>query len=250
MDAGQREAPVRYRAAAAIGAADREGGVKRRKRANGRGDETRMRILDAAERLIAAEGYATVSLRRITQAAGANIAAVNYYFESKHALLEAIFVRRIVPINAERMRLLEAALALPGAGREKLEAVVRAFVEPHLRLTREFGPGGTVVMQLLGRLSTDPEGKIEKLLLKQYDPIWRRFAAAFRALLPHLGKAAVYWRFYYLLGALYYLSSARQWLARRSERLCNPENVEEAIESLIPFLVGALTAPEGNAKPA
>ena len=224
--------------------------MKRRKRANGRGDETRARILDVAERLIAAEGYATVSLRRITQAAGANVAAVNYYFKSKHALLEAIFVRRIVPINAERMRLLEAALALPGAGREKLEAVVRAFVEPHLRLTREYGPGGTVVMQLLGRLSTDPEGKIEKLLLKQYDPIWRRFSAVFRGLLPHLGKATVYWRFYYLLGALYYLTSARQWLPRRSERLCNPENVEEAIESLVPFLVGALTAPEGKAKRA
>lgn len=221
--------------------------MKRRKPSNGRGDKTRARILDVAERLIAAEGYATVSLRRITQAAGANVAAVNYYFESKHALLEAIFVRRIVPINAERMRMLSDALASPGESAGKIEAVVRAFVEPHLRLTREFGPGGTVVMQLLGRLSTDPEGRIEKLLLKQYDPIWRRFAAAFRALLPHLGKATVYWRFYYLLGALYYLTSARQWLPSRSERLCDPGNVEEAIENLVPFLVGALTAPEGGA---
>jgi AcrR family transcriptional regulator len=221
--------------------------LSRRQRSNLRGLETRSRVLDTAERLIAAEGYATVSLRRITQAAGANVAAVNYYFESKHALLEAIFVRRIVPINKERMRMLDEALALPGKGSDKIEAVVRAFVEPHLRLTREFGPGGTVVMQLLGRLSTDPEGKIEDLLLKQYDPIWRRFAAAFRALLPHLRKATVYWRFYYLLGALYYLTSARQWLPSRSERLCDPGNVEEAIESLVPFLVGALTAPESGA---
>jgi AcrR family transcriptional regulator len=219
--------------------------LSRRQRSNSRGLETRTRVLDTAERLIAAEGYATVSLRRITQAAGANVAAVNYYFKSKHALLEAIFVRRIVPINQERVRMLDDALALPGQGSDKIEAVIRAFVEPHLRLTREFGPGGTVVMQLLGRLSTDPEGRIEKLLLKQYDPIWRRFAAAFRALLPHLGKASVYWRFYYLLGALYYLTSARQWLPRRSERLCDPGDVEEAIESLVPFLVGALTAPEG-----
>lgn len=219
--------------------------MKRRKRANGRGDETRARILDVAERLIAAEGYATVSLRRITQAAGANVAAVNYYFKSKHALLEAIFVRRIVPINEERMRMLAGALAVPGQGREKIEAVVRAFVEPHMKLAGEAGPGGTVVMQLLGRLSTDPEGKIEKLLLKQYDPIWRRFAAAFRALLPDLGKATVYWRFYFLLGSLYYLTSARQWLPSRSEGLCDPGNVDEAIESLVPFLVGALTAPQG-----
>jgi AcrR family transcriptional regulator len=231
-------------------AATGEGGVKRRKRSNGRGDETRARILDVAERLIAAEGYATVSLRRITQAAGANVAAVNYYFESKHALLEAIFVRRIVPINEERVRMLTEALARPKQGREKIEAVVRAFVEPHMKLAGDSGPGGTVVMQLLGRLSTDPEGKIEKLLLKQYDPIWRRFAEAFRALLPDLAKATVYWRFYFLLGSLYYLTSARQWLPSRSEGLCDPGDLDEAIESLVPFLVGALTAPEGTTKGA
>jgi AcrR family transcriptional regulator len=218
--------------------------VTARKRSNNRGDETRLRILDVAERLFAAEGYATVSLRRITQAASANVAAVNYYFKSKDALLEAIFIRRVVPINQERLRLLDAALAAKTSGASRLEAVVRAFVEPHLRLTREYGPGGTVVMQLLGRLSTDPERRIEKLLLKQYDPNWWRFAKAFQGLLPHLGKATIYWRFYYLLGSLYYLSSARQWLPSRSEKLCDPENVEEAIESIVPFLVGALAAPE------
>lgn len=220
--------------------------MTRRKRSNNRGDETRLRILDVAERLFAVEGYATVSLRRITKAAGANVAAVNYYFKSKDALLEAIFIRRVVPINEERLRLLEAALTAKTSGAARLEAAVRAFVEPHLRLTREYGPGGTVVMQLLGRLSTDPERRIEKLLLKQYDPNWWRFAEAFQALLPHLGKATIYWRFYYLLGSLYYLSSARQWLPSRSEKLCDPENVEDAIESLVPFLVGALAAPEGK----
>lgn len=223
-----------------------------RKRAGGRGDIARARILDTAERMFAADGYASVSLRQITTVARVNVAAVNYYFKSKDALLEAIFVRRIVPINLERVRLLDEALASPLEGAARLEAVVRAFVEPHLRLTREFGPGGTVVMQLLGRLSTDPEGRIDAMLLKQYDPIWRRFVKAFEALLPQLGKAAIYWRFYYLLGALHYLSSARQWLPSRSEQLCNPDSVDDAIESIVPFLVGALMAPEriGENRPA
>jgi len=220
--------------------------VAKKKRANSRGDVTRTRILDAAERLIAAEGYATVSLRRITFEARANIAAVNYYFKSKDALLEAIFIRRIVPINEERVRQLDACLAAGLKGQEKLECVVRAFVEPHLRLTREFGPGGTVVMQLLGRLSTDPERRIERVLLKQYDPIWWRFSEEFRTALPHLSKATVYWRFYYLLGALYYLTSARQWLPSRSEKLCDTDTIDDVIESIVPFLVGALAAPEGR----
>jgi AcrR family transcriptional regulator len=218
--------------------------VTTRGRRGGRGDATRTRILDAAEKLIASEGYATVSLRRITQEAKANVAAVNYYFKSKDALLEAIFVRRIVPINEERMRLLDACVASGVQGAERLEGIVRAFVEPHLRLTTEFGAGGTVVMQLLGRLSTDSGRRIERILLKQYDPIWWRFSKAFQEALPHLGRQTIYWRFYYLLGTLYYVTTARQWLPSRSEDLCHPERIEDVIRSMVPFLVGALMAPE------
>ncbi|MGE5147905.1 MAG: TetR/AcrR family transcriptional regulator, partial [Candidatus Eiseniibacteriota bacterium] len=190
--------------------------ARKGRRPGGRGDVTRTRILDAAEKLFALDGYATVSLRRITQEAKANVAAVNYYFKSKDALLEAIFVRRMVPINEERARLLDACLASDARGDERLEAIVRAFIEPHLRLTPEFGAGGTVVMQLLGRLSTDPGRRIERILLKQYDPIWWRFNEALREALPQLSKETIYWRFYYLLGTLYYLTSARQWLPSRS----------------------------------
>jgi AcrR family transcriptional regulator len=218
--------------------------VKKRKRSNSRGDVTRARILDVAERLFAAEGYANVPLRRITARARANIAAVNYYFKSKDALLEAIFVRRIVPINEERVRMLEACLASGAQGAARLEGIVRAFVEPHLKMTREFGPGGTVVMQLLSRLATDPGQRIERVLLKQYDPIWWRFSKAFRTALPELSKATVYWRFYYLLGTLYFLTGSRQWLPSRSEDLCHPERVDDAVRSMVPFLVGALAAPE------
>jgi AcrR family transcriptional regulator len=221
---------------------------KTRRRRDARGDATRTRILDAAEALFAVEGYATVSLRRITFKAKANVAAVNYYFKSKEALLEAIFVRRIVPINEERARLLDACLASGAGGQALLEGIVRAFVEPHLRMTSQFGPGGTVVMQLLGRLSTDPGRRIERILLKQYDPIWRRFSEAFRNVLPHLSRQTIYWRFFYLLGTLYFLTSARQWLPSRTENLCHPDNVDDVVGSMVPFLVGALTAPETSAE--
>ena len=221
---------------------------RRRTRRDLRGDATRARILDAAEALFADEGYATVSLRRITFKAKANVAAVNYYFKSKEALLEAIFVRRVVPINEERMRLLEACLASGARGPALLEGIVRAFVEPHLRMTAESGPGGTVVMQLLGRLSRDPGRRIERILLKQYDPIWRRFSQAFRDALPHLSRQTIYWRYFYLLGTLYFLTSARQWLPSRTENLCHPDQVDEVIESMVPFLVAALMAPESSAE--
>ena len=47
--------------------------------------DTRTRILDAAERLIAERGFHGVSLREITAAARANSAAIHYYFRRKEA---------------------------------------------------------------------------------------------------------------------------------------------------------------------
>ena len=58
--------------------------------------ETKERILDAAERLFADEGFAATSLRQITAEAGVNLAAVNYHFGSKESLLTAVFERRVV----------------------------------------------------------------------------------------------------------------------------------------------------------
>ena len=59
--------------------------------------ETVERILDAAEQLFAEKGFAETSLRLITSKAGVNLAAVNYHFGSKKALIQAVFSRFLGP---------------------------------------------------------------------------------------------------------------------------------------------------------
>lgn len=51
----------------------------------------RTRLLLAALRLFAQQGYAKTSIRAIAQAAQANVAAVSYYFGDKAALYSALF---------------------------------------------------------------------------------------------------------------------------------------------------------------
>ena len=51
----------------------------------------RSRLLLAALRLFAAQGYAKTSIRQITLAAQANIASVSYYFGNKAGLYRAVF---------------------------------------------------------------------------------------------------------------------------------------------------------------
>src|SRR6476659_8994593 len=49
-------------------------------------DTPRLRLLDAAGVAFAAQGFAGAPVRDICQAAGVNIAAVNYYFGDKERL--------------------------------------------------------------------------------------------------------------------------------------------------------------------
>jgi AcrR family transcriptional regulator len=67
------------------------------------GERARTSILDAAEDLFAREGPSAVTLRSIAAAADVNVAAVNYYFGSKERLFEEMFLRRVVPLNEERL---------------------------------------------------------------------------------------------------------------------------------------------------
>ncbi|HZV92115.1 MAG TPA: CerR family C-terminal domain-containing protein [Caldimonas sp.] len=55
------------------------------------GEPARERLLLAALRLFAEQGYAKTSIRQIAQAAGANVAAVSYYFGNKAGLYRAVF---------------------------------------------------------------------------------------------------------------------------------------------------------------
>ena len=69
--------------------------------------ETVERILDAAEVLFAERGFSETSLRTITSAAGVNLAAVNYHFGSKKALIQAVFERFLDPLVVEIERRIE-----------------------------------------------------------------------------------------------------------------------------------------------
>ena len=69
--------------------------------------ETKEQILDVAERMFAEEGVHGVSLRAIIAEAKVNLAAVHYHFGSKDALVEAVFERRVGPINEARLEWLD-----------------------------------------------------------------------------------------------------------------------------------------------
>src|SRR6186713_866044 len=88
--------------------------------------ETRTRILDAAEELFMLHGFEGTSMRLLTARAEVNLAAVNYHFGSKDALIEALFRRKLDPMNTARIAELdrleaEANARPPAPGGRALE---------------------------------------------------------------------------------------------------------------------------------
>src|SRR5580704_17595627 len=92
--------------------------------------DTKQKILDTAERLIAEQGYAATSLRHIIAEAGVNLAAIHYHFASKEDLLDHVIVRKAEPVNQERLARLDRLEQQSGSTPPPVKAVLTAFLRP------------------------------------------------------------------------------------------------------------------------
>jgi AcrR family transcriptional regulator len=176
-------------------------GKRHRASAGTPGERARTRILDTAEALFANEGPAAVTLRSIAAAADVNVAAVNYYFGSKDKLFEEMFLRRIVPLNEERLARL-AACVDAADGAPTLVDIVTAYVMPALQLTDVANDSARaiVVQYSLGRVLATPE--VNQMLARYYARVREAFVAALQHAVPHLAPHEVVWRYYWMGGSV------------------------------------------------
>lgn len=204
---------------------------------------TKSRILDAAERLFADKGFAATSLRNITAEAAVNLAAVNYHFGSKAGLVEAVFRRRVEPLNTGRLQQLAALELRGGDDARSVEAILRTFIEPALRMSRDADRGGAVFMRLLGRSYTEPSESIRRFMPELYREVKVRYGEALGRALPHLGQAELYWRMHFVVGTLAYTmagTDALQLLANCD--YCDPNDVEGVIRHVVTFVSAGMCA--------
>ena len=205
-------------------------------------DETRERLLDAAEHLFAEHGLEGPSLRSITAAAGTNLASVHYHFGSKEALVRAVFARRLEPLNEERLRLLAVVEDTTEDDKPDLEAIVEAFVAPSLRLIRDPAHGGKDFMCLMAQIHAETS-ELRLAIMEQFDNVLRRFADALSHALPHLPRAEIFWRFAFMVGSMACVLGHADTLKAQSDGLCDPSDVEGTIHRLVTFVSAGMRAP-------
>ncbi len=212
--------------------------------------DTKQRLLDAAERLFARQGFHATPLRDITAEAGANVAAVNYHFGSKEGMIEAVLARRLGPLNEERRERIEAVLraARQRGGRPEVAEVLRAFVEPTFRLLEQ-GPGGQNFAVLVGRVLAEPDPSLRAPFLRLVAPTFRFLYQALCEALPHLDPGVVFWRVNSALGAMGHTLRWTGGLGAEIGRSSLPPGVdpspgtETQTDRLVAFIAAGMEAP-------
>lgn len=208
-------------------------------------DSTKDRILAAAEELFARTGVARTSLRAITALARVNLAAVNYHFGSKEGLVEEVYRRRLEPLN--RARLANLDRLEKRARRPSLEEVLEAFMTPVASLVKDPAQGGPTVMRLLGQTHGEAQAPYKTWFAGEYKRVLERYHAALCRALPQLPPEDVRWRLQFLVGALTYPVAERQLVELVSGEAIDPDDVNQVVRRLLPFVAAGFRAPAGDA---
>ena len=122
--------------------------------------ETRERILSAAEQCFGDLGFSATTMRDITAAAGVNLASVNYHFGSKEALFHAVVDRALRVVREQRALRLEALHERDVE--PSLEELIDVIIGPVLAISDPATERGRSVARLLARGLTEPASDLQE----------------------------------------------------------------------------------------
>ena len=171
-------------------------------------------------------------LRGITTAADANLAAVNYHFGSKEALLEAVIVRRLDPLNEIRSGQLEA---LSAKGRTRPVNCLPAETSCERLSSRpcacvKQGSEAEDFIALIGRILAEPRGIAMTIFLQHMGPLMQRSVQALALSLPALSEQDLFWRMHFTLGSLSHIMRCHERHSMVPENVKVDVPVEDLIE--------------------
>ena len=165
-------------AAVDTGAAKR-GGKARSRRRRADGAASRERMLEAAGKLFASQGFVSVSTRALAKAARVNLSAIAYHFGDKEGLYREVLRRLIAdsePIMRPAVEHLHRAVASAASDRARLAEVAAWFVR-HLLDAILLDERMRWQMALMLREFYEPSANFPMLLDERIHPLHDAVAA-------------------------------------------------------------------------
>lgn len=213
----------------------------------GVGETVRQRLMDAGEELFATKGFAETSIRDVTTAAECNIAAVNYYFNSKEKLYQAVFERHFETLREVRLQWIYKAMA-QGAANLTLEAVVRAFAWGFLEplLHPEKGPR---LIRLMMREWIHPKLPAGMFWEQTIQPVRAAMVGAIRMACPELSEQDAVICVHSIVGQLVHHSidlPTIQGQGAPAQAAMSHEQLDPVVEHVVRFSAAGIRAHAGR----
>lgn len=203
-------------------------------------EDTKTRLIEAAERLFGERGIDGVSLRQVAAAAGQrNTAAIHYHFGCKEALIDGIFERRMAAIDAQRLARLDELTAGERAPdlREVLAAAAWPLAEHILA-----GAGGRAYILFVAQVYGRSHAAVADAITGGRGRGWQEVFVLADGLVPDVPAPLLATRFELTAGSLVY-ALADYVRGFRAGRELDEVDFRLFVDNLIDTMVGALTAP-------
>lgn len=178
-------------------------------------------ILDTAEFLFSTHGFYGVTLKDVAQQVGVHHTLLNYYFDDKQTLFDAVFARRAVVTIEKRMKALDDYDRAAGEN-PTVEGALHAFLDTDLDLYIHGGEGWKNYGAFGAQASNSPDGA--EYMDKYFDPVVLRLIDILKKALPDAAEEDIFWGYHFVTGALMLTLARTGRIDKLSHGLCQSED--------------------------
>lgn len=205
--------------------------------------QTINRIFASAEKLFVENGFESTSLRTITNDAGVNLAAINYHFGGKDALIKTVFTRRFVPYLHDCLQELDTLKALERD--YTAEDIVRVLLTPALNLANQPNKQGVIFVRLVSRMMVENHRLVRDTLIAEAETLISNILSVLQHLMPTYRESTLRWRIHFMFNLIFHAFAGNDifklFMPSEAGSARNPDQIAQ---QMIPYLTGALNAPE------
>lgn len=176
-------------------------------------------ILDSAEYLFSLHGLHGVTLRDVAKRVGVHHTLMNYYFDDKRALFDAVFARRAEITVERRMRVMNEYDEATG-GKPTVEGALRAFLDTDLDLFIQGGEGWRNYGALSAQVASTPQWG-GAMMSEHFDAVVLRLIDLLKKALPGCAEEDIFWGYHFVTGALMLTLARTGRIDRLSGGLCD-----------------------------
>lgn len=196
--------------------------------------ETIEQMLDEAEYLFSKHGLHGVTLKDVAKRVGVHHTLLNYYFEDKKSLFDAVFARRAVVTSERRMKALDDYEKAAG-GKPTVEGALHAFLDTDLDLYIHGGEGWKNYGALGALVANTPEWGAE-LMDSHFDPVVLRLIDLLKKALPDCAERDIFWGYHFVTGALMVTLARTGRIDKLSGGVCKSEDFEAIKARMASFM--------------